>query len=121
MNLFDSSALLAFLFKEQGCVTSQRELERGGACASVIWSEVAQKVRARGHDWRVGRALLIGFDLHIEPVTIDDAEAAAILWQPGKSLSLADRLCLAMAERLGATVWTADAAWGTSDTIRQIR
>ncbi len=121
MNLFDSSALLAYLFDEPGSLVAQRELQVGGACAATNWSEVAQKVRAREKDWRMNRALLLGFDLTVEPTSIDDAEAAAALWRPGQGLSLADRLCIAMAERLDATVWTADAAWGASGRIRQIR
>lgn len=121
MNLFDSSALLAFLFAEPGAEIALRELSAGGTCAAVNWSEVAQKVRARGKDWRSNSALLLGFNLAVEPVTVVDAEAAALLWKPGKALSLADRLCLAMADRLGATVWTADAAWGASETVKQIR
>jgi PIN domain nuclease of toxin-antitoxin system len=36
-------------------------------------------------------------------------------------LSLADRLCLALAERLSAEVLTADRAWGRAGRIRQIR
>jgi PIN domain nuclease of toxin-antitoxin system len=34
---------------------------------------------------------------------------------------LADRLCLALGERLDADVWTADQAWGMGTRIRQIR
>lgn len=120
MNLFDSSALLAYLQAEPGSDIVRGRLE-DGVCTAANWAEVAQKVRSNGHDWRAARALLLGFNLVVEPVTIDDAEAAAALWQAGKPLSLADRLCLAMAERLGAIVWTADAAWGASDTVRQIR
>ncbi len=36
-------------------------------------------------------------------------------------MSLADRLCLATGRRLGATVWTADTAWGTGNGVRPIR
>lgn len=121
MNLFDSSALLAYLFAESGSSIAERELAVGGACTAVNWSEVAQKVRARGKDWRTNSALLLGFDLAVEPVTTDDAEAAALLWQRDNALSLADRLCLAAGHRLGATIWTADAAWGSTERIRQIR
>ncbi len=120
MNVFDSSAILAYLQHEQGSDVVLQVLA-DGVCASANWSEIAQRIRSQGLDWRANRALLEGFNVVVEPVTIDDAEAAAMLWQRGKGLSLADRLCLAMAERLEATVWTADAAWGTSDTILQIR
>ncbi len=43
------------------------------------------------------------------------------MWKSDQSVSLADRLCLATGARLGAVVWTADAAWGSSDQLRQVR
>jgi len=36
-------------------------------------------------------------------------------------LSLADRLCLALGERLDAEVLTADRSWGSGGRIQQIR
>ena len=53
--------------------------------------------------------------------TAATAERAAALWRRGSGLSLADRFCLALADRLDATIWTADTAWGQTDRIRQIR
>ncbi len=121
MNLFDSSALLAFLNAEPGADVVEGQLNVGGACSSVNWSETAQKVRARRVDWTPARALLLSFGLMLEPVQPADGERAAELWHRGSGLSLADRLCLATAERLGATVWTADTAWGSSEHVRQVR
>ena len=80
-----------------------------------------QTVRARGADWPLVTSTLIGFGVVVEPVTADDAERAATLWSPGSGLSLADRLCLATGQRLGAHVWTADCSWGSSLPIHQIR
>jgi ribonuclease VapC len=120
--LFDSSALLAFLHGEPGADEVEDGLVRGPSAVSAAnWSEVAQKVLVRGRDWPTARALLRDYDLAVEPVTTADAELAARLWQPGRGLSLGDRLCLATAERLDADVWTADAAWGRDTRIRQIR
>ncbi len=39
----------------------------------------------------------------------------------GDGSSLADRLCLAVAERLDVDVLTADTHWGSSGRVRQIR
>lgn len=39
----------------------------------------------------------------------------------GGGLSLGDRLCLALGDRLGGEVLTADRAWGTEDGVRQVR
>jgi len=121
VNLFDASALLCFLQGETGAATVERELTVGGACSAANWSEVAQKLIAHRQDWDQVQALLLSFPLQVEPVLKADAELAARLWRRGSGLSLADRLCLATARRLGATVWTADAAWGSTKTVKQVR
>ena len=120
MNVFDASALLAYLQGEPGADQVETGLLEGGACSAANWSEVAQKVLGKGRQWSMARSLLLSFPLVVEPVTVDDAEAAAKLWSGRPSLSLGDRLCLALADRLSAIAWTADAAWGTSDRVRQI-
>jgi PIN domain nuclease of toxin-antitoxin system len=61
------------------------------------------------------------YGLEIEPVTASDAEWAARRWVRDEGLSLADRLCLALGDRLDADVLTADRTWGTSGRITQIR
>ncbi len=121
MNVFDASALLAFLQGEPGADLVEAELVAGGACSAANWSEVAQKVIGKGRNWPMSRALLQGYSLEVESVTADDAEQAARRWTGNSSLSLGDRLCLALGDRLEAVVWTADLAWGTSDRVRQIR
>lgn len=121
MNVFDASALLAFLQGEPGASTVEHELAAGGRCGAVNWSEVAQKVLAHGRDWELARALLQSYELDIADVTAIDAEWAARRWRRGEGLSVADRLCLALGERLGATVWTADTGWEPDERIKQIR
>ncbi len=121
MNLFDASALLCFLQGEDAADTVERALTEGGRCSAANWSETAQKLIAHDQDWDLSRALLQSYGLTVEPVRAADAERAARLWRAESGLSLADRLCLATAERLSATVWTADAAWGTAKNIRQVR
>lgn len=121
MNLFDASALLCFLQGEAGADLVERELLAGGACSAANWSETAQKLLAHGADWDLSRGLLSSYPVRVEPVLPEDAERAARMWRPATGLSLGDRLCLATAVRLDATVWTADAAWGTTGSIRQVR
>lgn len=121
MSVLDASALLAFLQAEDGSVTVERALGAGASCATVNWSEVAQKVRAHGRDWDLARSLLMSYDLMLEPVTALDAEHAAAAWKAGQNRSLADRLCLALGERLDTAVLTADRDWGMNDRIQQIR
>ena len=119
--VLDASALLVFLQGEGGSEVIEELLSDDARCAAVNWSEVAQKVRAAGSDWPLARALLISYGLQVEASTVDDAEWAAARWRRGDGLSLADRFCLALTERLAVPVWTADAAWGTEAPVRQLR
>ena len=121
MNVFDASALLVFLQGEAGAAEVEKALSGEGACGAANWSEVAQKIRAHGRNWDLSRALLASYGVQIEAVTVSDAEWAALRWEPGEGLSLADRLCLALGDRLDADIWTADKAWGTDGRIHQVR
>ena len=78
---------------------------------------------AAGRDWPLVRgALLASYEIRVEPVRWKtDAEWAARRWRRGEGLSLADRLCMALGERLDADVLTADTAWGSAGRVQQIR
>ncbi|HYN32747.1 MAG TPA: PIN domain-containing protein [Ilumatobacteraceae bacterium] len=119
--VLDASAILAFLQEEPGSEVVETSMANGSMCGAANWSEVAQKVRAAGRDWDLVRALLVSYEVRVEPVGADDAEWAARRWQAGEGLSLADRLCLALAERVDVDVLTADATWGSDGRVRQIR
>ncbi len=119
--VLDASAILAFLQEEPGSEVVETSMEVGSMCGAANWSEVAQKVRAAGRDWDLVRALLVSYEVRVEPVSADDAEWAARRWRAGEGLSLADRLCLALAERVDVDVLTADATWGSDGRVRQIR
>jgi PIN domain nuclease of toxin-antitoxin system len=121
VNVFDASALLAFLQGETGAAHVEGALQAGGCCGAANWSEVAQKVRAHRRSWVLARSLLASYGVSIEPVTEADAEWAAGRWAPGEGLSLADRLCMALGERLNAAVWTADGSWGAGGRLHQVR
>lgn len=119
--MLDASAVLAFLQHEAGADIVEQHLVQGAACGAANWSEVAQKVRAAGRDWELARALLLSYGLRVEVVTQADAEWAAARWSAQDGLSLADRLCLALRERLDVPALTADAAWGSNAQVVQIR
>jgi ribonuclease VapC len=121
VNVFDASALLAYLRGEPGADVVEAHLGAGGVCGAASWSEVAQKVRGTGADWSLSRALLQSYPLAVEPVSEADAEEAAASWERGAGLSLGDRLCLALAARTGGTVLTADAAWAGRPSVLLIR
>ena len=121
MNVLDASAILAFVQDEDGADAVESALADGSMCGAANWSEVAQKVLAAGRDWDLVRALLTSYGMQVEPVSEPDAEWAARRWTRGEGLSLADRLCLALAERHDSVVYTADAAWGSAGRVTQVR
>jgi PIN domain nuclease of toxin-antitoxin system len=109
--VLDSSALLAFLQGEAGAQQVEAALLAGAVCGAANWSEVAQKVLHHNASWELAKGALANYGLAVEAVTSADAEAAAAMWSSAPSLSLADRLCLALADRLNAPALTADRAW----------
>lgn len=119
--VFDASALLAFLRDESGAPEVEQALLDGGFCGAANWAEVAQKSRAAKVRWDVARGILRSYGLTVVPVLEVDANRAAALWKPGDGLSLADRLCLALSERLGLPALTADHAWRKHPLARLIR
>ncbi len=119
--VFDASALLAFLQDETGSDVVAERLEQGGRVSAANWSEVAQKVGSAGANWPLARGLLFSYDLAVEPVTLADAERAAGLWRRNDGLSLGDRLCLALGERLGAQILTTDTAWRGRTNVILVR
>lgn len=121
MKVIDASALLAFLLGEPGSEAVSVALTEGAYCSAVNWSEVAQKVRSKERNWDLSRALLQAYELQVEAVTEADAERAAELWRAGSGLSIADRICLAVTERLNTVVLTADKQWGDDAPVIQIR
>ena len=120
MTVLDASAVLAFVQGESGADVVQAHIE-DSVIGAANWSEVAQKVVFRGGDLALVDALLQSYRVQIAPVTKEDAQVAANMWRAEDGLSLGDRLCLALGERLGQMVLTADKAWGESEGIRQIR
>lgn len=119
--VLDASALLAFLQGGDGADVVEAQLVDGARCGAANWSEVAQKVLSAERDWDLARALLMSYGVNVDSVLVDDAEWAARRWRHGEGLSLADRLCLALAERLDEKAWTADGTWGSEARVRQIR
>lgn len=119
--VLDASAILAFVQNEAGADLVEAALSDDSRCGAANWSEVAQKILAADRDWDLVRALLVSYDLRVEPVVAEDAEWAARRWKRGEGLSLADRLCLALGERVDDDVLTADASWGSAGRVTQIR
>jgi PIN domain nuclease of toxin-antitoxin system len=119
MVVLDASALLAYLNGERGSELVHEHLAES-AISAANWSEVLTKIDSTlARSW--ADALLMAVGVVIEPVTKTDAITAADMYARNKSLSLGDRLCLALGERLDARVLTADRAWGNESPVIQIR
>ncbi|MGH9293355.1 MAG: PIN domain-containing protein [Acidimicrobiales bacterium] len=123
MILLDSSALLALLYDEAGADTVQATLDEDECALSLVnLAEVLERGERSGGDAAVTLAtveLLVRF----EPLTAPDALEAARLWPVTRrpALSLADRLALATARRLGADALTADQAWSAYAAAARVR
>lgn len=111
-NVLDASALLALLQKEPGWENVASQItQTQSAMSGVNWSEVIQKILARGGDIVFVRQEVEALGISLIPFTSEDAEQAAQLWLQAKHLSLGDRACLALALRLGVPALTADKIW----------
>ena len=124
----DASALLAHLRDEEGASVVREAMKPGAVISVANWVEVLSKRAERGEDPGVAAAEmrgagLIGGVLTVEPITDDDCIAIARLRPKTKAqgLSLADRACLVLAERLGVPALTADDAWAEADVRAVVR
>jgi len=110
--VLDASALLASAFGEPGADQVRAEIS-GALISTANWSEFVQKVLQNGINTQGMRAELEGAGLRIVPVTVQQAETAAGLWPTTRplGLSLADRLCLALALVQPSRVFTTDRVW----------
>ncbi len=108
--VLDASVVLAWLQQEPGGAEVKDMLD-GGLMTAANWSEVLQKVRQHGGDPDEVGLLVQSLGLDVVDVTRVDGEHAARLWDRASPLSLADRLCLATAHRLGLPAVTAESRW----------
>ncbi len=108
----DASALLALLFAEPGAELVADAIAGGAAMSAVNLSEAATVLVRHEQDPEEILAPVRG-QLAVEPFTHADALAAAALYPrtAGRGLSLGDRSCLALAQRLGTAAVTAEHAW----------
>lgn len=117
MNVLDASAVLAFLFAEEGQEKVAALLE-GGLLSSVNLAEALSRFARDGLPISEVRAAL--GETGLEVVPFDDAQAllaAALVPHTQRlGLSLGDRACLALAATVQGTAITADRAWAEIDT-----
>ena len=112
--VFDSSALLAIAFEEEGAEAATRRLG-DGILSAVNASEVIARFVDLGATGEEARASLLAFGLEIRPFDTTLSVAAGLLRVATRErgLSLGDRACMALAIHEQAGVVTADRTWAT--------
>jgi PIN domain nuclease of toxin-antitoxin system len=120
--ILDASAVLAYLFSERGEETVLAELGRS-VTSAVNWAEVCQRAMALGAWTDSMRSEFESTGAQVVPVEPVHAEHAALLREPtrAKGLSLADRICFALAASRNLPVVTADTAWAEVDVGVEVR
>jgi PIN domain nuclease of toxin-antitoxin system len=120
--VLDASALLASVQDEPGAAEVEPLLE-SARISAVNWSEVLQKSLAHGVAVDRVERRLRALGMVIEDFTAADARAAATLRSVTRTagLSLADRACLALAQRLDMIAVTADVAWASLASAAGVR
>lgn len=110
--VLDASAVLAVLLDEPGKSAVLIAMPTS-VLSSVNAAEVATRLLRGGVDAEVVHRAIFDFGCPIIPVDTDLALRSAALWgaTSAKGLSLGDRICLALAEREGASALTANRAW----------
>jgi PIN domain nuclease of toxin-antitoxin system len=110
--VLDASALLAFLFQEEGSRAVAAALE--GSCMSAVnLSEVLGLFARDGKDTHIVAGWLRQLPVEIVPFDRQQAaESAALRLQTDRhGLSSGDRACLSLGLERGIPVLTADKAW----------
>lgn len=127
-SVLDASALMAVLHDEDGASAVMEAIGEGAAISVANWAEVLSKLAEAGRNPEGASAELRRAEgsrraLTIEPMTAADCITIAQL-RPitrAQGLSLADRACLALAQRLRVPALTADREWVAADVEAEVR
>lgn len=114
--VLDSSAVLAVINAEPG---AERviDLLDGALLSAVNHAEVMTKLVERGIDRALARSTILKIGIQVIEFGIDLADRTGELRPQTRhlGLSLADRACLALAEREGVPAVTADKKWAAAE------
>lgn len=112
----DASAILAALKNEQFGYVDPRLLV-GATVSAVNLCEVLSKLHDDGLNDAQADAAVAAMDLHVVPFDGPQARTAARMRSATRhaGLSLGDRACLALGDKLGHRVVTADRLWASLD------
>jgi ribonuclease VapC len=126
-SVLDASAVMALLHDEEGAEAVVAAIADGATISAVNWAEVLSNVAADGDDPQevASRLSVTGEEvvIWIEALTAADCIEAAKLRPITKALglSLADRACLVLADRLGVPALTTDRDWAKADVDAEVR
>lgn len=112
--VLDATALLALLQEEPGAETVAEAIPQSSISA-INLAEVVGKLVDAGMPEEAVRTALAGLGIEVVPFDEDLAYRTGLL-RPLTSpygLSLGDRACLALGQRLGRPVLTADRVWAS--------
>lgn len=118
MIVLDTSALLASLQGEPGKArVDSLLLTQACYLSTVSLAEFATKCLGGGMSRADFDTVLASFEFNLVPFDADLALATGALRAPTRALglSLGDRACLALAQKLGATALTTDRPWTKLD------
>ena len=112
----DSSAVLAVIQAEPGSDDAVEWLD-GALLSAVNYAEIITKLVEKGVPLNIARAIVseIGIRVVAYDIGLADRTGELRLKTRHLGLSLADRACLALAERESAVAMTADRNWAALD------
>ena len=112
MIVLDASALLALIHHEPGWQVVAREaINNDATISSVNYAEVLQKSARRGVPAEDVDGELDALNITVSSFGRLDARLAASFYRHRSGLSLADRVCLALARSLSSPAYTTDRLW----------
>lgn len=116
MIVLDSSAVLAFLFSENGGEIARQTFD-SALISTVNVTEIVAKQIDKGVDGNLAISRVEDLDLQMRPFDRELSLLAGKLRAVTrhKGLSLGDRACLALAIRENVTAVTADRKWADLD------
>jgi ribonuclease VapC len=126
-SVLDASVVMALLHDEEGSATVVEAIAAGTTICVVNWAEVLSKVAGEGDDPEqvASRLNVTGEEvvIWIEALTAADCMEVGRMRPVTKAqgLSLADRACLALAERLGVPALTTDREWAKVDVAAEVQ
>lgn len=112
MIVLDASALLALLNHEPGWhVVADQVLDQDMTISAVNYAEVLQKANRLRVEAEQIDAHMDTLGITVCPFSRLDARLAASFYRHRSGLSLADRVCLALARSINSQAYTADRIW----------